>query len=367
MKFSVAKEPIIRALQMMQSVINPHSPESIQKNVALKAGNGILNLVATDTNVTMSCSIEAEVSKEGQTTFDAKRLFSIVRELPQAEIEFEVDDKDVGEIRCGASYYRLFGIEFESFPKVEPIDKSAAGVVSYTVPQLDLREMLKKTSYSSSDDDSRQILNGVFLSIKNGKLTLVATDGRRLALIEQELEVPTEKQMEVVIPTKTVGELLKLLGDSGTIDITLGEKLISMDIGTTNVLSKLIEGTFPNYLQVIPAQNEQRISIERESFLAALRRVSLIHDRTMSVKILFSKNKVVLTTHSPDVGEASETLPIKYSGKDLDVTYNPDYLVDALKNLTSDEIYFELTDMLSPSVIKCDIPFLYVIMPLRVN
>ena len=367
MKFSVSKDAIIKGLQMVQSVISPHPTFPILKNVAIKAEKGHLNLIVTDLNVSMNCIIEADVGKEGSTTFDARRIFSIVKELPQDQVEFDVDEKDVAEMRCGASYYKLYGMNFEDFPPMPMIDKAVEGAVSYTVAQIDFREMMKKTCYAASDDESRQILNGVLLSFKNQKLTVVATDGRRLALVEQELEVPTEKQMDVVIPTKTVGELLKLLGDKGNLTISATQKLVSFEIGNTVVVSKLVEGTYPNYLQVIPAQNEQRIPIERESFLAALRRVSLINDKTMSVKMTFMKNKLVLTTTSPDVGEATENLPIKFGGKDLEVTFNPDYLVEALKTLTSDEIYFELTDMLSPSVIKCDIPFLYVIMPLRLS
>ena len=365
MKFSVAKESIIRGLQMMQSVINPHPANPIIKNVAIQAKQGSLTLMATDTNVSMSCKVEAKVTEEGATTFDARRLFSIVRELPQNEVEVDVNDKDIAEMRCGASYYKLYGFGFDDFPAIPVLDKNGEGVVSYSIKQADLREMLKKTAYASSEDDSRQILNGVLLSFKNKELTVVATDGRRLALIKQELETPTEKQLDVVVPTKAVGELLKLLKDQGNLTVSATDKFMCFDMDDVVVISKLIEGTFPNYIQVIPQQNEQHIPIERESFLAALRRVSLIADATMSVKISFIKNKMTLTTQSPEVGEASETLPIKYAGKELSVTYNPNFLVEALKNLSSDEVYFELTDMLSPSVIKCDIPFLYVIMPLR--
>jgi DNA polymerase-3 subunit beta len=238
----------------------------------------------------------------------------------------------------------------------------------YHLEQGVFKEMLRKTAYAASSDETRRVLNGVLLSFKDGKLVMVATDGRRLALIEQELELPKESETEAILPTKAVTELLHTLGDEGELTVHDSENQIVFEFGSVFVSSKLIDGTYPNFRQVIPAECEERVTIERESFLTALKRVSLLTtDTSNAAKLTFGKNKLVVSTSTPDVGEARETVPIKYSGKEISVAFNPDYVIDPLKNLANDEVFMELTDDLSPGVIKCDIPFLYVLMPMRIS
>jgi len=208
----------------------------------------------------------------------------------------------------------------------------------------------------------------VLLSFKNGKLTVVATDGRRLALVETEVEFPKDAEQDLILPTKAVNELLHTLGSEGPLKIFAQGNQIVFEFGKTQVSSKLVEGTYPNYRQVIPGQCEQRIAMERESLLAALRRMALLaSDKSSATKLAFGKNKLTISISAADVGEARETLPIKYAGKEIVVAFNPDYMMDPLRNLTNDEVSIELTDDLSPGVIKCDIPFLYVLMPMRIS
>lgn len=364
MKFDISKAVLLQGLQTVQNIVSLRTTLPILSNVLLTAEKNDLWLTTTDLEVSVRCRVDANVSKAGSTTLPARRLFSIVRELPDSAIEFEVDEKDVASVKCGASFFKIIGLSPDEFP---PVSKSQ-GKYAYTLGQAVLRDMLKKTSYSVSTDETRYVLNGELFSLHGGKLVVVATDGRRLALIEQEIEFPKEAEADLIVPTKTVNELMHVLGDDGEVRIHATENQILFEFGDVLVASKLVDGTYPNYRQVIPSQSEERIMVEREGLLTSLRRVSLVTtDRSTAIKLTFTKNKLSVTMTTTDVGEARETLPIKYSGKEISVSFNPDYLIDALKNLTSDEITMELTDGLSPGLIKCDIPFLYVLMPMRVS
>jgi len=266
-----------------------------------------------------------------------------------------VDEKNVATVTSGSSFFKIIGLSEEEFPPAPKPD----GKYTYRLGQSALKEMLRKTSYAASSDETRFVLNGCFLSFKEGKLTVVATDGRRLALVEQEVEFPKEAETEIILPTKAVNELLRILKDEGDLTVYRKENQIIFQFDDVMIASKLIEGTYPNYRQVIPGHCEERVTLEREALFMALRRVALLTtDKSNATKMTFGKNRLVISMTTPDVGEARETLPIKYNGKDICVAFNPEFMIDPLKNLTSDEVFMELTDDLSPGVMKCDIPFL---------
>ncbi len=364
MKFTISKESILKGLQMVQSVISTHSTLPILYNVMIKIEKGVLSLVATDLSISMKCNIKINTQKNCASTFQARRLFNIIRELPDENIEIDIDDKDTAAIHCGASSYKILGLSADEFPPLPSFESAH----SFSIEQVTFKEMLKKTVYATSTDESRQILNGILLSFKDQKLTMVATDGRRLALIEQEMEIPEDSQTDIIIPTKAVSELIKVLGDEGSLKIKTLTNLASFDIGEVLVITKLIDGNYPNFRQVIPGQCEERVTVDRESLIAALRRVALItNDKYPSIKVVFGKNQMNISAVTPDVGEAQESVPIKYTGKQIDMAFNPEFMIDPLRNLTSDEVGIELVDDLSPAIIKCDIPFLYVLMPLRLS
>jgi DNA polymerase-3 subunit beta len=229
------------------------------------------------------------------------------------------------------------------------------------------RDMLRRTSYAISNDESRYVLNGVFLSFAESKLTMVATDGRRLALVEHELEFAKSNEVEAILPTKAVQELLRILGgEDAPLTISLAENQIAFDLGDIYLVSKLVEGKYPNYRQVIPPEAKERIVIEREVLLNATRRVALLsNDKTNSIRLNFSANNLDITANTPEVGEAKESLPVNYKGKEFAIAFNPTYLQDPLRAIDADEIFFDFIDELSPGVIKYSKPFLYVIMPMR--
>lgn len=364
MKFKVAKADMLSGLQMVQNVVGVRSTLPILSNVLIQAEKGKLSLTTTDLEVSVRCSVDADVQKAGTTTLPARRLSSIIRELPDDTIGFDIDDKNVATVECNASFFKIIGLSEDEFP---PMPKSDAKF-SYHVPQNVFKDMLSKSAYAASSDETRYVLNGVLLNFKGGKLTMVATDGRRLALVEQELEVPKEAEISVILPSKAVSELLHTLKDEGELKIHARDNQIVFEFDDVLVSSKLIDGAYPNFRQVIPSQCEERVTVERESLLSAVKRVALLTtNKSSAVKLTFGKNNLIVSTMTPDVGEARETLPIKYTGKEISVAFNPEYVMAPLRSLANDEIFIELTDDLSPGVIKCDIPFLYVLMPMRVN
>jgi len=237
-----------------------------------------------------------------------------------------------------------------------------------TMRQKDLHDGLRKTAYAISTDETRYVLNGVLFSFKENKLTLVATDGRRLAMLDIELEFPRSHEAEIIVPTKAVTELQRLLKDDGEVKISVGSGQIAFDLNNTLLVSKLIEGNYPNYKQVIPSEAKERVTLERETFLNSLRRVSLLaSDKSNSIKLNFSKNNIEISANTPEVGEARESLPVAYKGRDFSIAFNPEFLMAPLRNLTEDEVFFDLIDEMSPGVLKIQTPFLYVLMPMRVS
>jgi DNA polymerase-3 subunit beta len=212
------------------------------------------------------------------------------------------------------------------------------------------------------------VLNGVLHSFKENKLSLVATDGRRLALVDIELEFPRSQETEVIIPTKAITEISRLLKDDGEVKVSVSDNQVAFELNNTLLVSKLIEGNYPNYRQVIPGEARERVILERESFLNCVRRVAILaSDKSNSVKLIFSKNNIDITANTPDVGEARESVAVTYKGKDMAIAFNPEFLMAPLRNLPNDEVFLDLIDEMSPGVIKIQTPFLYVLMPMRIS
>jgi DNA polymerase-3 subunit beta len=369
MNLTIAKDQIIAGLQAVQNVVSTRTTLPILSNVLLRAADGKVEFTATDLDVTVACSVEAKVTKAGATTVPVKKLFGIVRELNGGEIEIETDEKNVTSIRSGSSYFKIHGLAAEEFPPLPKFkDDKKVGLQQETV-----RAMLKKTSFAVSTDESRYVLNGIFVSLKDGKMTLVATDGRRLALVDEEVEISEKSTGEFIVPAKAINELNRLLQDKGEVELKFGENQASFalkdDKGFSVLLiTKLIEGNYPNYRQVIPGEAKERIPINREELLQALRRAEIMtSEKANSVKMTFGKNQLAITANSPEVGEARETLAVNYKGKEMAIAFNPRYLIDPLAALSEDEVFIELIDELSPGVLKINGPFLYVVMPMRLS
>ncbi len=369
MNLTISKEQLINGLQAVQNVVSTRTTLPILSNVLLRAEGERLQLTATDLDVTISCGVEAKVKTSGASTVPVKRLFGIVRELSNLEIDLEVDDKNVCSIQSGPSFYKINGLSADEFPPL-PQFKEDRKVV---LPQETVKGMMRKTSFAISTDESRYVLNGIFVSLKDHKMTLVATDGRRLALVDEEVDVSEKGQGEFIIPAKAVNELNRLLQDTGEVEIRYAENQASFSLKDDKgpsvlIVTKLIEGNYPNYRQVIPPETKERVALVREEFLHALRRAEIMtSEKSNSVKLNFGKNKLEITANSPEVGEAKETLAINYKGKEMAIAFNPKYVIDPLNALSNDEVFLELIDELSPGVLKINGPFLYVVMPMRLS
>ena len=369
MNLTISKEQIINGLQAVQNIVSTRTTLPILSNVLLRAEGDRLEFTATDLDVTVACGVEAKVKTPGASTVPVKKLFGIVRELSNMEIDMEVDEKNNCTIRSGSSFYKINGLSADEFPPL-PKFKEDKKVV---LPQETLKSMLKKTSFAISTDESRYVLNGIFISLKDHKMTMVATDGRRLALVDEDMDVAEKSQGEFIVPAKAVNELNRLLQDKGEVELRYAENQASFtlkDDKGSNILivTKLIEGNYPNYRQVIPGETKERVPLMREEFLHALRRAEIMtSEKSNSVKLSFGKNKLEITANSPEVGEAKETLAINYKGAEMAIAFNPKYMIDPLNALPNDEIFIELIDELSPGVVKINGPFLYVVMPMRLT
>lgn len=369
MKLTINKDQILNGLQAVQNIVATRTTLPVLANVLMRAGEKHLELTTTDLDVSIVCAVEANVEKAGTATVPVKKLFGIVRELPAPEIEIEIDERYGCRLQAGASYYRLNGLPAEEFPALPQLGEEK----KVLLPQDKVKGMLRKTSFAMSTDEARYVLNGIFFSIKEHKLTMVATDGRRLALVEEEVEVPAESQTDFIVPTKAINELNRLLQANGQLEIKCSGNQASFNMRDEKgfsilLISKLVEGNYPNYRQVIPAESKERISLSREELLQALRRAEFMtSEKANSVKMTFAKNNLAITANSPDVGEARESIAVNYNGADLAIAFNPGFLMDPLKALDEDEVFLEFSDELSPGVVKVNGPFLYVLMPMRTN
>ena len=369
MKFTISKEQLMNGLQAVQNIVGSRTTLPILSNVLLRGEDGKLELTATDLDVSISCVVNVDIKNPGSCTVPVKKFFGIVRELAASELEVEVDEKNACKLRAGASYYKLNGLAAEEFPPLPKFSEKKKIVL----PQEKVKGMLRRTSFAVSTDETRYVLNGIFVSLKEHKLTFVSTDGRRLALTEEDVELTPDNEAEFIIPTKAINELNRLLQANGEVEIKFTENQASFQLkdekgSSVLLITKLVEGSFPNYKQVIPAETSERVALVREELLQALRRAEIMtSEKSNSVKLAFTKNNLTITANTPEVGEGRESLAINYKGKDLAIAFNPGYLMDPLKALDDDEVFLELTDELSPGVVKINGPFLYVIMPMRMS
>ena len=374
MKFKINRDHFSNGLAQVLNVVGSKAAMPILSNVLIEAEKDCISLTTTNLELGIRCKIKAEVKEGGSVTLPVKRLATIVRELPNVDVAFDSTANHQVKIASGGSNFRIMGIGAEEFPKLP----DSTDDKTYTLEQGEIATMLSNVSYAQSTDETRFILNGVYFNFKDEKLTLVATDGRRLALVSKELAVPATSAGAIILPAKTVAELLRLLGKGDKLKIAFNERRAAFQIDTGKdtsglidsiyLFSKVVEGNYPNYQQVIPKETHQRIKLERELFLQCVHRAALVtSEKSNSVKIKLSSNLLEITASSPDFGESHESMAIAYSGVDLQVAFNPQFVMDPLRALTKDEVFFELKDEVSPGVFKTLESFVCVIMPVRLS
>jgi DNA polymerase-3 subunit beta len=374
MKFKVNRDHFTNGLAQVLNVVGTRPTMPVLSNVLIEAEGDHLDLTTTNLDLGIRCRIKATVSQAGSVTLPVRRLASIVRELPNLDVQVESSPNHQVKIASGGSNFRIMGIARDDFPPLPELSNEQ----TFTLEQSALAQMLGSVSYAQSADESRYFLNGVYFHFHDGKLTLVATDGRRLALVCRELEAAGTGGGCLILPAKTVAELARLLAkvDKFAVSLAFNDRRVAFRIEVADeasglvdqvhLISKVVEGNYPNYQQVIPKEVHQRVKVERELFLQCVHRAALVtSDKANSVKIKLSNNLLEITAASPDFGEAHESLAIDYSGPDLQVAFNPGFLMDPLRALTKDQITFEVKDEVSPGVFKTDGNFLCVIMPVR--
>jgi len=363
MKFKVQKDVLLNGIQTVQNIVTPKSALPILSNILIEGQASSIRLTATDLDVGISCVIPVNTQEVGAITLPAKRFGDIIKELPESDVVFGVKKNNLVTIETESCQFKMMGLPREEFPKLPEFKDKEAIKIAQPV----LQEMLKLTSFAVSFDETRYILNGILFSINKGNLTLVATDGKRLAVIEKKLEQDTEKEISIIVPIKAIHELNRNLKTEGELSLVLGNNQVMFDLGGVVVISRLIEGEFPDYHQVIPPVSENKVRIDRNQFLLAIKRAALLSTPDyQAVKLELFKNKMVVSKSTPDVGESREEVTVEYQGKEIAIGFNPVYLTDVLKNLQEDRIELEVTDSEKPGVMRIN-GYVYIVLPMRLG
>ena len=364
MKFKILRSTFIEGLKSVQNIVASKGSLPILQNVLLEANGKELKMTTTDLDISIKSSVECEVVEHGVSTLPVKLLFNSISKVAEGIVEVEIDNRESASITAGSARFKIAGLPESDFPRLPQSDDSDA----YELESQTLKEMLRTTSYAASQDDTRRTLKGVLMSFKDMKLTMVATDGRRLALVEKEMEFPSTAERDIVLPSKAVQELQRALGGEGNVRVMVQKSQICFEIGNMKIYSKLMDDAYPNYVQVIPKSCSESITVDRQLLLNALERASVMTmDEAHSTKLIFENNRLTVTSAANEIGSASDEVPIKFGGEKLEIMFNPGYVMDPLKAIDDDEIKIELNNGHSPAVIKCSIPFLYVLMPLRTS
>jgi len=363
MKFKVIKSEFIDKLNRVASLIGSRTTLPVLYNVMLEAVDNKIIITSSDLEIRITASLNAEVEIEGKTTLPAKTLVSMIKGLSGSEIFMESQENHHMKINCEKSSYNLYGLPTDDFPLPEQFSP----IRRITVKQDELVRMLSRIAYSASSDDSRKNLNGVLFSIKEGIFTLVATDGKRLALVEKNCESFSGDDGQVIIPSKSIVEIQRLFsGGNDDVVIEFGENQTSFTMENRTLTTRLVEGNYPNFRQVIPTSFSKKIQIPKSTFSSALQRIiNVVSDNNVHVLIVFDDNSVKMKAASNEIGEGEETVDIEYDGEMITASFNPVFLLEPFKHLDADSITMQLNDGNNPIALSNDDGFLYVIMPMR--
>jgi DNA polymerase-3 subunit beta len=371
MNVTIEREAILRILGRTQGVVDKRHSMAVLTNALVEVQDKQISIVATDLEVSLKQTAPARVGEPGKAAASARTLFEIVRESSADEISLRSLDNQWIEISYGKSNFKLMGIDPDEYPGMPQVATNGAKATRFEVDAGDLLEMVRKTVFAVSGDDTRSNLAGVYLTRakKKGQLRMVATDGHRLAVIDRVVggTVPEEG---AILPRRGLAEIGKMLGEEmGKVSVNLSGNEAMVTLGDSVLSMRLVEGTFPDYQKVIPSETPNRLKGSRDELLHTLRRVSILSsERARGVRFKLSGNTLELSANNPDMGEATEELAVEYSGADMEIGFNAKYLIDVLGVLpegSSVEIGFG--DELSPGVLQGDDPtYRYVVMPMRI-
>jgi DNA polymerase-3 subunit beta len=370
MELVVRKSDLLRELQLFQGIVERKNTIPILANVLIEANDREVRLLATDLEVGLRSRCAASVATGGSLTLPAKKLYEIIKALPETDIRIE---EEKGGVKVAAERFdsRMQTLPREDFPTLP----EAGGAGGATLPRVALREMVARTQFAITGEDTRYFLNGALFVLSTDRMSLVATDGHRLALVTvpwKSAQEPPDGDIRVILPKKTLSELTKLLAEGDEeIRYERGENHLFFDVGGRVLISRVIDGQFPAYERVIPKNNDKRLEFERERLAGALRRVALLsNERSRAVRFHLEGGKVEITSSSPDVGEAKELLLVEYGGPPLQICFNAQYVLDFLNVVETDMVALEFKDEMSQAVMRPigaeGYDYTYVIMPMRI-
>jgi len=372
MELVVRKADLLRELQLFQGIVERKNTIPILANVLIEADGDQVKLLATDLEVGLRSRCPASVAKGGSLTLPAKKLYEIIKALPETDIRIE-ENKSGVKVAADRFDSRMQTLPREDFPSLP----DATGTFTATLPRDVMKQMVAKTQFAITGEDTRYFLNGALFILRSDAMSLVATDGHRLALIT----VPREKtkgtgkadeEERVILPRKTLLELGRLLAEGeGDIQYERGENHLFFDIGGRLLISRMIDGQFPAFERVIPKSNDKRIEFDRDRLTSAVKRVALLsNERSRAVKFQIDKGKVEIASSSPEFGEAKELIIVEYDGTPVTICFNAQYVLDFLGVVETDSVGLEFKDEMSQAVMKPvgaeNYDYTYVIMPMRV-
>ncbi|MSO30098.1 MAG: DNA polymerase III subunit beta [Acidobacteria bacterium] len=367
MELVVRKNELLRELQLFQGIVERKNTIPILANVLFEAKGDQLRMLATDLEVALRSHCSAVVTKGGSLTLPAKKLYEIIKALPETDVRIE-EDKNGVKVAADRFDSRMQTLPREDFPTLP----ESSGKPQVTLPRDAVREMVAKTQFAITGEDTRYFLNGAKFVIKPDSLTLVATDGHRLALVEVKQAVGVTEETGVILPKKTLFELGRLLAESeGDILFESGENHLFFEVGGRMLISRMIDGQFPAYERVVPKGNDKLLEFERERLANAVKRVALLsNERSRAVKFEISKGKVEVTSSSSEFGEAREELAVDYAGSPMAISFNAQYVLDFLNVVETEIVLLSLKDEVSQAVMQPvaanGYDYTYVIMPMRI-
>lgn len=370
MNVVIAKESLLEGLQRVSNIVPQKPTLPVLSNVLLSADDDRLSISGTDMDIAITTTVPCQVGEAGAVTVDARRFLGIIRELPQGDITITVENDRVGVV-FASGQSSLQGMSADDFP---PVRDTIDGV-SIKLEGTELALMVEKTGFSVSKDRTRLALTGIFWNIDSGSMTMVSTDGHRLSLFGRKMDIDTEQGAEAIVPPKTLLQAAQVISNGGELNnVVFGDGALLFDFGTTTIFSKLIEGPYPNFRQVIPQNNSKKVVVNTETLAASVRRVSVLSSSiTHQIRIEVAPDQVVLATKNDDIGgEARETLEAAYEGEELVAGYNALFLSEILKRIDADEVVLELETPTTACIVRptggADTDeFIYLIMPLRLS
>lgn len=367
MKISIEKDIFIKALTGVVGIISNRTTLPILSNVLLESnGNGKLVLISTDMEIGISKTIAAEIEEEGSITIPAKKILDIVRELPEKTVRLEVSKTNTIQIHSGKSFIKLIGLPKDDFPLFPNVEDG----VGITLKGALLRECLRLTSFAISADENKYVLNGMLFRVRDGFLDVVATDGRRLAYIKKKVATDKGFDLSVVIPTKTIRELEKMeFTEEDDIKLINLKNQVVFRMKDGFIITRLIEGHFPEYEKVIPKGARISSKIDRRLFLSLLRRANLLTSKeAQGIKMDFLKGRILVSAKSPNLGELKEEIEATHETDGVSIGFNPIFIMDVLRNMEEECIRFDINESDKPGVVRReDQDYLCVIMPMQIS